>query len=219
MFLIVFIIQLKRNIVHKVGEYANTYFQILSNKITILNLVWTILVSAGIVFCAIQSPQAVLPVMIDSCQGAFDLTISFVAVYCVWLGFFNVLQSCGALKGLSKLLNPTINFLYGDVSEPVKEYLLLNMSANLLGLGNAATPSAVKAVSILERNTKGKCTFATTMLFVLNATSLQLLPTTVIGMRAQAGSINSADIILPTIVSSAITTVFGVLLVHCFVKK
>ena len=182
-----------------------------------MNYLWTILSCIGILAVAFGGGE-VLPVMINSCQQALELTFSFVCVYVVWLGFFNVLKATGIMNFLSRLLSPVIDKVYGKVNQEAKEYLLLNLSGNLLGLGNASTPSAVKAVSILEKDTKGKCSFATTMLFVLNATSLQLLPTTVIGMRATFGSANPADIIAPTLVSTCISTVFGALLVHCFVK-
>ena len=90
--------------------------------------------------------------------------------------------------------------------------IALNMSANILGLGNASTPMGIKAMQALDDGS-GKATFSMIMLLVVNATSIQLLPSTVIGLRSSAGSANPADIILPTIIATAITTICGISLV------
>ena len=91
------------------------------------------------------------------------------------------------------------------------------MSSNILGLGNASTPSGVKAMSLLD-DKSGKITFSGIMLIVINSVSIQLLPTTIIGLRENAGSVSSTNIILPTIISSFLTCILAVLLVFLFSK-
>lgn len=93
----------------------------------------------------------------------------------------------------------------------------MNVSANMLGIGNAATPMGIKAMQALDDGS-GKANFAMIMLIVINATSIQLLPTTVIGLRATAGSSSPADIILPTILATFATTILGIFLVHMIDK-
>lgn len=95
--------------------------------------------------------------------------------------------------------------------------IALNMSANMLGLGNASTPMGISALKKLDDGS-GIANHAVIMLIVLNSTSIQLLPSTVIGLRASAGSSAPADIILPTIISTIITFLMGILLVHLFGK-
>ena len=184
-----------------------------------MNIVWTLLLCLSMGMLTIFSPQSVLTMLFSASDRAFQLTLSFTAVYCVWLGFFNVVNNCGAVEKLSKLLKPIMQKIYGKIDETAQEFILLNMSANLLGISNGATPSAVKAIEILEKNSNGEMSFASTMLFVLNATSLQILPTTVLGMRAVANSKSAFDIILPTIISTVFTTVCGIILVFVFKKR
>ena len=95
--------------------------------------------------------------------------------------------------------------------------IALNMSANMLGLGNAATPMGIKAMQALDDGS-GIATDAMIMLIVINATSIQLLPSTVIGLRASAGSLSPADIILPTLLSTICTVTLGITLVKLFQK-
>ena len=90
--------------------------------------------------------------------------------------------------------------------------IAMNMSANMLGLGNAATPMGIKAMKALDDGS-GIANTAMIMLIVLNATSIQLLPSTVIGLRASAGSTSPADIILPTLIATITTTILGIVLV------
>ena len=93
-----------------------------------------------------------------------------------------------------------------------EKMIALNMSANMLGLGNAATPMGISAMKRLDDGS-GKATPAMIMLIVLNSTSIQLLPTTVIGLRASAGSTSPSDIILPTLLATICTCLLGIFLV------
>ncbi len=95
--------------------------------------------------------------------------------------------------------------------------IALNMSANMLGLGNAATPMGINAMKRLDDGS-GIANHAVIMLIVLNATSIQLLPSTIIGLRANAGSLSPADIVLPTLLSTACTFLLGIFLVKMFGK-
>ena len=110
-----------------------------------------------------------------------------------------------------------INLLFGKVDDYTKNQIAINITSNLFGMGNASTPSGMNAIAGLDRDSK-YATTAMIMIVVMNSTSMQLIPTTVIGLRATAGSINSTDIIIPTLIATIFTTVFGVLLVKIFSK-
>ena len=112
---------------------------------------------------------------------------------------------------MEKLLLPLNKFLFPLEKEKAYEYLSVNVSSNLLGIGGASTPSGLKAMENMSSK-KNKI-----MLVVLNSLSLQLIPTTVIAMRASGGS--KIDVVLPTLLTTLITTIIGVTLVKIFVKK
>ncbi len=172
---------------------------------------------ASILVLLIVNPSAVLSEMISASTDALTLCIELCAVYAVWLGIIELVDASGLGEKLAKLLRPLIKKIF-KVENPETQYLIaMNVSANMLGLGNAATPMGIKAMKALDDGT-GKANFAMIMLIVLNATSIQLLPTTVIGLRSSAGSENPADIIFPTLIVTFITTILGIVLVHTIDK-
>lgn len=163
------------------------------------------------------NPSNALDSMLTASADALKLSIELCAVYAVWLGILEIVDESGLSEKLARVLRPLIRKLF-KINDPEAEKMIaLNMSANMLGLGNAATPMGINAMKKLD-NGSGIATPAVIMLIVLNATSIQLLPTTIIGLRANAGSINPADIVLPTLISTACTFLIGILLVKLFGK-
>ncbi|MDD3831666.1 MAG: hypothetical protein PHW00_03295 [Clostridia bacterium] len=156
--------------------------------------------------------------IMSACTQSLSLCLSLCCVYCFWLGMFNILTQCGAVEWLSRILNPIVNKLYGNVNKEAQQYICLNLSANLLGVSNASTPSAVKAVNHIYKG-ETHLTRPTAMLLVINATGMQLIPTTVISLRASAGSINASDIILPTLIVTTISTAVGIIATSICYKK
>ena len=182
-----------------------------------MNIVWTVVTVVALVALTITNPQSVLTVCLDSSAQALTTALGLVGVYCLWLGIFEVAEKCKLVEGLSKCFAPLNRFLYGNIEKAASEYISLNLASNLLGVGNAATPSAINAIQIMEKEEKLSRSGA--MLFVVNATSVQLIPTTVIGLRASMGSANPADILLPNLLSTIVTSVVGVALVFlCYGK-
>ena len=123
-----------------------------------------------------------------------------------------LVEASGLSEKLAKLLHPLIKKLFKIDDKETEKMIALNMSANILGLGNAATPMGINAIKRLDDGS-GVATNAMIMLIVLNATSLQLLPSTVIGLRSSAGSTSPSDIILPTIIATFCTCLLGICLV------
>ena len=109
---------------------------------------------AGVGTLIILDPANVLNIMVSASEKTVSLCISLIAIYAVWLGLLKILEDTGACNKLAKFLNPIINFLFGyGIDEQTKEFIAINISSNILGLGNAATPSAIKAMQGLDDKT------------------------------------------------------------------
>lgn len=182
-----------------------------------MSVFWFIMMFASILVLLITNPSAVLSEMIGASESALSLCIELCAVYVVWLGILELVDASGLGEKLAKLLRPLIKKIFKIDNTETEKIIALNISANMLGLGNAATPMGIKAMQSLD-DKSGKANFAIIMLIVLNATSIQLLPTTVIGLRTSAGSTNPSDIILPTLIVTFCTTLLGIILVHTIDK-
>ena len=177
-----------------------------------MNKIWFVMVVGSICFLLWSNPSSVLNSMIDASGEAFSLCIELCAVYAVWLGVLELVEASGLSEKLAKLLHPLIKKLFKIDDKETEKMIALNMSANILGLGNAATPMGINAIKRLDDGS-GVATNAMIMLIVLNATSLQLLPSTVVGLRSSAGSTSPSDIILPTIIATFCTCLLGICLV------
>ena len=177
-----------------------------------MNKIWFVMVVGSICSLLWSNPSSVLNSMIDASREAFSLCIELCAVYAVWLGVLELVEASGLSEKLAKLLHPLIKKLFKIDDKETEKMIALNMSANILGLGNASTPMGINAIKRLDDGS-GVATNAMIMLIVLNATSLQLLPSTVIGLRSSAGSASPSDIILPTIIATFCTCLLGVCLV------
>ena len=177
-----------------------------------MNKIWFVMVVGSICFLLWRDPSSVLDSMIDASGEAFSLCIELCAVYAVWLGVLELVEASGLSEKLAKLLHPLIKKLFKIDDKETEKMIALNMSANILGLGNASTPMGINAIKRLDDGS-GVATNTMIMLIVLNATSLQLLPSTVIGLRSSAGSASPSDIILPTIIATFCTCLLGICLV------
>lgn len=177
-----------------------------------MNKIWLFMMLVSLAILLYINPGATLSTMIDASTEALTLCIELCAVYAVWLGILEIVEATGLSKKIARALRPIIKRLFRIDNEEIEKMIALNMSANILGLGNAATPMGIKAMKALD-NGRGVATFSIIMLVVVNATSIQLLPSTVIGLRASAGSSNPSDIILPTILATVVTLTVGISLV------
>jgi spore maturation protein A len=140
-----------------------------------------------------------------------------VVIYAVWLGIFQLMENSGLAKKIARLFRPVNKFLFGKLPDKANDFMSLNISANLLGMSGATTPMGIKSIEELEKHPNTQ--YAITMFFVINATSVQVIPSSVMALRTSMGSSAPADIILPTILATLLSTVIGVLLVKMFVKK
>lgn len=129
-----------------------------------------------------------------------------------------IVEETGLDKKLSKLFRPIIRKLFGQTDEYTENQIAINITSNLLGMGNASTPSGINAMAGLDTKGSRYATSAMIMLIILNSTSLQIIPTTIIGLRISAGSMNPSNIILPTLIATIISTLSGIILVKIFSK-
>ena len=208
-----------------------------------LNILWVIMMAGGILFASFHGTMGmVTEALIDSSTEAVNLCIFMLGVIGVWNGMMEIAVKSGLMKRIAQVMYPFIHWLFPDIPRGHKanEYIAANMAANILGLGWAATPAGLKAMQELRSLDEGKqkrwtdrkdrrtflrdsggkapagsgrasdmmCAF-----LVLNISSLQLIPINMIAYRSQYGSVEPAAIVLPSIVSTAISTLAGILFI------
>ena len=183
-----------------------------------MDKIWLAIMLLSLIFLLFNSPETALTSMITASGSAVNLAVKLLAVYAVWLGLIEIVKRTELSRKLSSFLSPLIDLLFGKVDNKAKDYIAMNMSFNMLGVGNAATPTGIKAFNALQDGSD-KATATMVMLLVINTTSIQLLPTTIIGMRVTAGSANATDIIMPSLIATIISTVVGVIFVKLIYRK
>ena len=185
-----------------------------------MNKIWIILFISSVFAICISDPAKVLTGLISASNNAVKLSFDLCAIYAIWIGLFSILEQSGLSKKVSKILSPIINKIFGknNLSEESRKYVSMNMSANLLGMSGAATPLGIKAIESMQKDNKDKNTisFPMIMLIAISCSSIQLLPTSIIGMLSNAGSSNPSGIIFPSIICSILSTTIAILLVYLF---
>jgi len=174
------------------------------------------MIVASIFWMLLTDPGGVLSIMLSASGGGIQLAIMLCGIYIVWMGIVQVAIDAGIIDKLARLMSPIIRFLFGKQSEDVNRLLATNISANMLGAGAAATPAGIQAIEKMSTPTQTRASTPMIMLFILSATSMQILPTTVIGILEANGAKNASGIILPTLIVSTLTTAIGVVLVKVF---
>ena len=174
-----------------------------------MNKIWFYLMLSSICILLYLNPEIILPSMLDASKETLKLCLNLCAIYSVWMGLLNIMEDSGINKKLSKLLSPITRKIFGKMDNETNELICMNISCNMLGMGGAATPLGMKAMKRLDDGS-GKANRPMMMLIIFASTSMQILPTTVIGLRITAGSENASGIILPTIITALLTTACGI---------
>jgi len=143
-----------------------------------------------------------------------------MGVLCLWMGVMEIMERSGLARGLARLLRPVLKRLYPAFAHdrPVMDAVSANLSANLLGLGNAATPLGLEASRLMSERSPGVASDGLCMLVVMNTASLQLIPTTVASLRAAAGSGNPFDILPAVWLASAVSVTVGITAARLFAR-
>ena len=176
-----------------------------------MNSIWISFMILGLGLMLFNNVDIAFSSILNGSEKAVSLSIKLWAIYAVWLGILKIVEETGLNNKISKLLNPLINKLFGKTEPAIKNERAINITSNLLGMGNACTPSAINAISGMHKGSE-KATAGMLMLMILNTSSLELLPTTVIGLRVAAGSVAPNNIISPTLIATTVSTVSGVLM-------
>ena len=176
--------------------------------------IWTGMVLLSLL-CGLATGRgpAVAAAAMEGASAGVELCLSMAGALCLWMGVMEVLRRAGAIRWLSRFLRPALGRLYPDFARDsgVMESISANVSANLLGLGNAATPLGLEAARRMSRRSPGVASDGLCMLVVCNTASIQLIPTTVAAVRAGAGSAAPFDILPAVWLASAVSVTAGIL--------
>jgi spore maturation protein A len=165
------------------------------------------------------NPDAILSVSLSAVEDGLKMSFTLAVIYIFWSAVAEVAVASGLVDKIAKKIKPLIKFLFGVQTEEVNLHIAANISANLIGASGAATPAGISAIEKMAAPKQKKASYSMIMLFVLTATSLQVLPTTIIGILKKHGSVSPESIILPTIITSLFATILGVVLVKMFVRQ
>lgn len=182
-----------------------------------MNALFSVLFAICTLLLLCISPETFLPALLDGAGKGAAVCVSLVATYSVWLGLMQVWEDSGVTRAVSKLVKPLAKRLFKTDDEEALKAVSMNMSVNLLGISGAATPYGVKAANLLDKTKNAE--YSSAMLFVLNATSLQLIPTSIIAVRVALKSANPTDIVIPTILATLLSTILGIILTKLFIKS
>ena len=172
-------------------------------------------------FCAIATGNIsnLSSAIIDGGTDAISLGIKLLGIICLWNGLCNIAEKSGLTEKLYKLLNPFLKFIFPQLKDPeAKKYISMNITANFLGLGNAATPLGLEAMKHLQRLNKSPDTATDDMIkfVVINTAAIHLVPTTVALLRKEYGSPSPMDTLFPALILSVIALSIGLFTTKLF---
>lgn len=181
-----------------------------------VNYIWAFLIVIGTLVGLINgNAQAVSEAAVKGATDAALLCVSLIGAYALWLGVLNIANAAGLVQGIAKKMRRIIRWLFPGIPDnnPATGYITLNIVANMLGMGNAATPFGLKAMRELQELNpdKHRASDSMCMLLIVNASSVQILPLTVIALRSAAGSAAPAEIVISTLLATAVTTTVGII--------
>ncbi|HZG79807.1 MAG TPA: nucleoside recognition domain-containing protein [Brevibacillus sp.] len=176
-----------------------------------LNIIWLVLIVSSIIVAAVTGRmEAMNQAAFAGARAGVTVCFGLLSVLAFWMGIMRIAEKAGLMGLIARVLSPVISLLFPDIPKghPAMGYILSNMSANLLGLGNAATPMGLKAMEELQKLNPNKQQASPAMctLLAINTASITLIPTTMIAIRMQYGSVNPVEIVGTTLLSSFAAT-------------
>ena len=180
-----------------------------------VKIVWAVLLMGGTLLGLVNGNIDLLTeAILSSAQNAVVLCMSMIGMNCLFLGLLRILEQSGAAEWLAAKMGKSLCALFPGIRPKSKamQYIALNMITNMFGIGNAATPYGLKAMEALQEVNMNKevASDAMCMFALMNTASVQILPLSVITLRAAAGSASAADIVLPCFVVTVVTAIFAV---------
>ncbi|MDO5517236.1 MAG: nucleoside recognition domain-containing protein [Clostridium sp.] len=181
-----------------------------------INYIWFALIFFGIlVGVASGNGEAISKAIVNSSADTVTFIIELTGIMCFWCGVMKVAEKSGFTEKLSKILKPGLKLIFKDAAKDEKALgaIVMNLTANMMGLSNAATPFGIKAMEEMDRlnNNKGTASNDMALFLVLNAACIQIVPSTIISIRAACNSNNPGIIILPAIVSTGTAALVGII--------
>ena len=188
-----------------------------------LNIVWPIFIIISFSFAIFSGNLENLNASIfQSTTDAINLSINLLGTMCLWSGIMKIAENSSIIEKLTKILKPIINFLFPEMkkNKKVQKEISMNMIANIMGLGNAATPLGLKAMKTMQEENAKKDTLTNSMamFIVLNTASIQIIPTTVIAIRNSLGSTNPTSIVFPVWIATICAAIAGITATKIFIK-
>ena len=189
-----------------------------------INYIWLFFIVSSVIISLFNNRiDDVFRAILSSCEQAVTISIGLIGIMAFWLGLMKIAEASGLLRVLAKALSPVIRFLFPDIPKkhPVQADITMNVSANALGLGNAATPFGIKAMEGLQelnQNDKKTASDAMCTFLTINTAGVQLIPVTAVAILASLKAENPTDIIVPTIITTLSALIIGVLFVKCLIK-
>lgn len=191
-----------------------------------VNIIWGFMAIIGIIYAMFNGTMAdVNEAIFSSANEAVMLMITLVSILIFWLGIMNIAEKAGMLRLLAKIFRPVIQRIFPEIpkNHPAIGYILSNITANLFGLGSAATPMGIKAMEEMKKLSNSETASRSMITFLaLNTAGITLIPTTVIAIRMKYNAIAPTEIVITTIIASTIATICALLLdrlFHYFSKK
>ncbi len=192
--------------------------------VRVLNYVWVVMLISGFIVGMFSGRmEEVTKAAFDSTGKAVELAIGLLGIICLWTGLMKIAEKSGLVKGLAKILLPLLKLLFPDIPDkhPALGAVVMNLTANFLGLGNAATPLGIKAMEEMQKlnRFRRKANRSMSMFIILNTSAVQLIPATIIAVRASAKSHSPGDIIGPIWIASICSCLAGIAAVKLFCSK
>lgn len=188
-----------------------------------LNILWPIFVIISIIYAIFSGNiENINTSIYESTENVVQFSLTLIGMTCLWSGIMEIAENTKIMEEISKILKPIIKFLFPKLNRESKAYknIVMNITANILGLGNAATPLGLKAMEELQRENKNKKALShhMMMLIVLNTASLQIIPTTVLAIRSSLGSQNPNIIIFPVWIVTICAAIVGITATKILIK-
>lgn len=180
----------------------------------LLNNIWPIFIIISIIYAIIAGNLENLNLAItSSSESAVSLTLTLIGTTCLWSGLIEIASNTNIIKYLKKFLRPVITILFPNLNSLVYDKVTMNIISNILGLGNAATPLGLQAMEEMQKENLNKEYLSDNMmiLIILNTSSLQIIPTTIIAIRTSLGSNNPTRIIFPVWFSTICAGIVGII--------
>lgn len=197
-----------------------------------LNYIWAVMIAIGVIYGALTGNiEAVANGALDSAGEAVQLCITMTGIMALWVGLMEIAKNSGLIASMTKGIQPFISFLFPRIpgNHAAREYISTNIIANILGLGWACTPAGLKAMEELQKLNEEECrrtgkppvTASNEMctFLIMNISSLQLIPVSIIAYRSQYGSVNPTAVIVPGIIATLVSTLVAIIFVKVMDRK